>query len=75
MAFQKLYDYNTSFSLMRTNPVLSGNVKITVDSDGGVWLNSINADTALSTDTFKKYNVTGEKTYAQDLFQFFDILL
>ena len=72
MAFQKLYDYNTSFSLMRTNPVLSGNVKITVDSDGGVWLNSINADTALSTDTFKKYNVTGEKTYAQDLFQFFN---
>jgi hypothetical protein len=72
MPAQKLYDYNTSFSLMRTNPALSGNVKITVDSSGGVWLNSFDADTLLTSDIFKKYNVTGDKSYAEDLFTFFN---
>lgn len=72
MPAQKLYDYNSSFSLMRTNPALSGNVKITVDSSGGVWLNSIDADVALSSEVFKKFNVTGDRSYAEDLFTLFN---
>ena len=71
MASPKLYDYNSSFTLLRTNPALSGNVKITVDSKGGVWLNSFDADPLLSSDRYKKYNVSGSKSYAEDLFSFF----
>ena len=71
MASPKLYDYNSSFTLLRTNPALSGNVKITVDSKGGVWLNSFDADPLLSSDRYKKYNVSGDKSYAEDLFSFF----
>jgi hypothetical protein len=71
MAAPKLYDYNSSFALARTNPALSGNVKITVDSSGGVWLNSFDADPLLSSDRYKKYNVSGTKSYAEDLFSFF----
>lgn len=68
----KLFDYNTSFLVTRTNPLLTGNVKLTVDSSGGVFLNSINANEALSTSRFKNYKVSGKNTYATDLYQFLD---
>lgn len=67
----KLFDYNTSFLLTRTNPSLSGNVKITLDSSGGVSLNSINANPILSEDRFKNYNITGKNSYPTDLYKFF----
>jgi hypothetical protein len=72
MASQKLYDYNSSFGLLRTNPKITGNVKITVDSESGVWLNSMDANSVLSSQRFKKYRVSGENSYAKDLQIFFD---
>ena len=72
MAAPKLFDYNSSFGLTRVNPKLTGNVKVTVDSSGGVWLNSFNANPTLSSEKFKKFQVTGNQTYANDLYNFFD---
>jgi len=72
MSQSKLFDYNSSFALTRTNPKLSGNYKITLDSSGGVWFNSIDANQTLSDSRFKKYNITGENNLAKDLFNFFD---
>jgi len=72
MAAPKLFDYNSSFGLTRVNPKLTGNVKVTVDSVGGVWLNSFNANPTLSSEKFKKFQVTGNQTYANDLYNFFD---
>lgn len=72
MASQKLYDYNSSFGLLRTNPKITGNVKITVDSESGVWLNSLGANSVLSSQKFKKYRVSGDNSYAKDLQTFFD---
>lgn len=71
MAGAKLYDYNSSFTLMRTNPSLSGNVKIVVNSSGDVFLDSFNANATLSSDTFKAFKVAGDKSYAEDLYSFF----
>lgn len=71
MASPKLFDYNSSFGLLRTNPKLTGNVKVTLDSSGGVWLNSMNANPTLSSQKFKKYQVTGNLPYAKDLYNFF----
>jgi hypothetical protein len=71
MASPKLYDYNTSFSLARTNPAISGNFKITVDSSGGVWFNSFDTNPVLNDSRYKKYRVTGKKTYAEDVYNFF----
>lgn len=71
MPSPKLYDYNSSFSLLRTNPALTGNVKITVDSAGSVWLNTFDSDEILSGQKYKKYQVTGKKSYAEDLFILF----
>jgi hypothetical protein len=71
MAGSKLYDYNSSFSLMRANPSLSGNIKIVVNSSGDVFLDSFNANSTLSSDTFKAFKVSGDQSYAEDLYAFF----
>ena len=72
MASPKLFDYNSSFGLLRTNPKLTGNVKVSLDSSGGVWLNSFNANPTLSSERFKKFQVTGKDSYATDIYNFFD---
>jgi len=72
MSQSKLFDYNSSFSVIRTNPKLAGNFKITVDSDGGVWFNSMNVNPILSQDKYKKFNISGDNTYASDINKFFD---
>lgn len=71
MAAPKLFDYNSSFGLLRTNPKITGNVKVTLDSQQGVWLNSMDANPTLSDQKFKKYQVSGQNTYAKDLYKFF----
>lgn len=58
--------------LLRTNPKLSGNVKITVDSNDNVWLNTIDANIELSASRFKKYKVSSNNTYAYDLRKLLD---
>ncbi len=58
--------------LLRTNPKLTGNVKITVDFNQNVWLNSIDANLELSSNRFKKYKVSSNSNYAYDLRKLFD---
>ena len=60
-----------SYSLIRTNPKLTGNVKIV--SDGiDIYLESFSANTRLSSQKFKAFKVDGTSTYDQDVFKFFD---
>ena len=72
MSGAKLFDYNSSFAVIRTNPKLTGNLKITVDSNNGVSFNSLNVNPTLSNDRFKNFNITGENPFALDIFNFFD---
>ena len=65
-----LNDKTSSFGLVKTNPKISGNVKITVDSAGDVWLNTINATKELSSSNLKKFRTTRTSTYASDLKKF-----
>ena len=62
-----------SFQLIRTNPRISGNIKITVDSEGRVWLNTIDANKQLADSRFKKFRV-GAGSYAIDLRRFVSTL-
>ena len=60
-----------SYSLIRTNPKLTGNVKVV--SDGvDIYLESFSANTRLSSQKFKAFKVDGTSTYDQDVFKFFD---
>lgn len=71
-AEKKIYDDRTSYSLLKTNPKISGNVKITLDSTGNLWLNSIDANDELSDSAYKKYPVSPLSTYSRDLYKFFN---
>ena len=60
-----------SYSLIRTNPKLTGNVKIVSDGTD-IYLESFSANTRLSSQKFKAFKVDGSSTYDQDVFRFFD---
>jgi len=66
-----LYDDRSSYGLLKTNPKLSGNVKLTVDSKGDIWLNSFDANQELSEASYKKFAVNPNSTYQKSLYDFF----
>ena len=67
---ENLFD-KASYSLVRTNPKLTGNVKIVSDGTD-IYLESFSANTRLSSQKFKAFKVNGSDTYDQDVFRFFD---
>ena len=66
---EKLLD-KTSYSLVRTNPKLTGNVKI-VSNGADIYLESFSANDKLSSSTFKAFKVDENSTYDKDIFNFF----
>lgn len=63
---------NRSFGLLRVNPKITGNVKITCDSKNQIWLNSFDANQELSKPKYKAYRIPRGGFYATDLYNFFD---
>ncbi len=63
--YKKLLDEQTSFSLIRTNPLLTGNVKLTISSDNNIFLNSIDANEELATEDYK--NIPVDENYSHPL--------
>ena len=50
---KKIIKQNASFGLLRANPKISGNVKISTDSKGDLWLNSIDSNEEMSKSRYK----------------------
>lgn len=67
-----LYFRYSSFMLMKTNPLLTGNIKITIDTNENMWLNTMNANTELSNNKYKKYKISPLSSYPIDIYNFFD---
>ena len=67
---ENLFD-KASYSLVRTNPKLTANVKVVSDGTD-IYLESFSANTRLSSQKFKAFKVDGTSTYDQDVFKFFD---
>ena len=67
---ENLFD-KASYSLVRTNPKLTANVKLVSDGTD-IYLESFSANTRLSSQKFKAFKVDGTSTYDQDVFRFFD---
>jgi hypothetical protein len=61
----------TSFSLLRTNPKLTTNIKIVADSKDKIYLESIDADPLLSKSIYKGYQISSSGSYSFDLKRFF----
>ncbi|MFM2009904.1 MAG: Tenacibaculum phage PTm1 [Bacteroidota bacterium] len=66
-----VYDDRSSYALLKSNPKLSGNVKLTVDSKGELSLNSFDANSQLSDSRYKRFTISPESTYQKDLYTFF----
>jgi hypothetical protein len=62
----------TSSMMLRTNPLLSGNIKLTVEESGNLSLNSFDANTILSDLRFKKFIISSNSSYATDVYKFLD---
>jgi hypothetical protein len=69
---RKIIKQNSSFGVLRANPRISGNVKITVDSSNGLSLNSIDSNSKMSNSIFKGFRISSEGSYDKDLYRFFE---
>mgnify|MGYP003146957480 CR=1 FL=1 len=67
---EKLLD-KASYSIIRTNPKLTANVKVVSDGTD-IYLESFSANTRLSSQKYKAFKVDGTSTYDQDVFRFFN---
>ena len=67
-----IYDDQASYALLKTNPKISGNVKLTTDSNGDIWLNSFDANDELANSAYKKYQISPASTYQRDVHYFFN---
>lgn len=68
---KKIIKQTSSFGVLRANPRISGNVKLTVDSASGIWLNSIDSNPEMSNSAYKVFSVSPDSSYDNDLFRFF----
>lgn len=69
---RKIIKQNSSFGVLRANPRISGNVKITVDSRKDLWLNSIDSNPKMSNSIFKGFSISPDGSYDKDLYRFFE---
>jgi hypothetical protein len=60
-----------SFGLLRTNPKLSTNIKLVVDSQGSLFMDAIPANNTLSTSNYKKFPINANGAYSHDVARFF----
>ena len=60
-----------SFQLLRTNPALTGNVKVVVDSNYRLYLESYNANRILAEKKYKNYSMYKEQLYDLMIGNFF----
>jgi hypothetical protein len=66
---KNLFD-KASYSIVRTNPKLTGNVKL-ISNGTDLYLESFSANTELSSSTFKAFKISGKDTYDRDVWKFF----
>lgn len=62
---------NKSFALLRTNPRLTTNIKVIVDSNELMYLGAFKANKELSKVEFQKYSIKSSGSFASDISKFY----
>ena len=70
--YTKLTDRGVSFGVLRTNPKLTSNLKLTIDSLGDLWFNSIDATSELAQNKYKNYAIGPNSNHEINIFKFYD---
>ena len=60
-----------TFMLMRTNPKLTGNIKLVVDSKNRLYLDTFKASSVLNDRVYRKYPVSSDGNYPRDVMTVF----
>lgn len=68
----RVQDLKYSFMILQTNPKLTTNIKINVDSSDKIYLESFDTNSILSNISFKKFVVNPNSTYSKDLYNFYN---
>jgi len=71
LSYKKITPFDTSFGLVRTNPKLTGNVKLVIDSGQNLFFESIDANTELAKDKYKAYPIDPTSHHDSNLYRFF----
>lgn len=58
---------NSSFMLLRTNPLLSGNIKLVVDSNNNMYIDTFKVNNELSQKKYRKISVSAKSYYSNDI--------
>lgn len=72
LSYTTLAKRDVSFQLIRTNPKLTTNLKITVDSAGSIWFNSINANEQLTDQKYKRFPINEASSHEVNIHKFYD---
>ena len=72
LTYTQLAERNVSFQLLRTNPKLTTNLKLTVDSGGDLWFNSIDANEKLANQKYKRFSINENSSHEVNLYKFYD---
>jgi len=70
ISYVPLLTEDSSFQLVRTNPKLTGNIKIAISEGGGMWLESIKANPELSKDLYSKVPIDIKQSHPANIFRF-----
>ena len=68
--YNKILNDTTSFQLVRTNPKLTSNVKLTINQHDEMWLDSIEVSSELADDKYKRFRVNPEVSHPANLYNF-----
>ena len=71
LSYKKITPFDTSFGLVRTNPKLTGNVKLVVDTNQNLYFESIEASSELANDKYKAYPIDPTSQHDSNLYRFF----
>lgn len=64
---QKMLDHETSFQLLRANPKLTGNIKVVVDSDNNLYLDTFKVSKGLSQRKYRKVKINPNEYYGMSV--------
>jgi len=71
LSYVKVLSDDSSFQLVRTNPKLTGNLKISINESGDLWLNSIPVNPELAKDEYSRFPIDVNKSLASNIYRFF----
>lgn len=68
----KVFTNKTSYSLLKTNPKITGNIKMVVDSKGDIFIETIDAGPELTRNKYKRVKLDIQNNWTSAIYNFFN---